>query len=74
MSVNEHQPGDFIPYPTNRVVGTITDAKDARAALDSLLNAGFQPSESTSFTAKRICTDWIQRARSMGSSRSSSGL
>jgi predicted SnoaL-like aldol condensation-catalyzing enzyme len=45
MSVSEHQPGDFIPYPTNRVVGTIADAKDARAALDSLLNTGFQPSE-----------------------------
>ena len=45
MSVNEHQPGDFIPYPTNRVVGTIADAKDARAALDSLLNQEFQPSE-----------------------------
>ena len=45
MSVNEHKPGDFIPYPTNRVVGTIADATDARAALDSLLNTGFQPSE-----------------------------
>jgi predicted SnoaL-like aldol condensation-catalyzing enzyme len=45
MSANEHTPGDFIPYPTNRVVGTIADANDARAALDSLLNRGFQPSE-----------------------------
>jgi predicted SnoaL-like aldol condensation-catalyzing enzyme len=45
MSVNEHTPGDFIRYPTNRVVGTIADATDARAALDSLLNIGFQPSE-----------------------------
>ena len=45
MSVNEHQQGDFIPYPTNRVVGTIAEAKDARAALHSLLNAGFQPSD-----------------------------
>jgi predicted SnoaL-like aldol condensation-catalyzing enzyme len=45
MSVNADNRGDFIPYPTNRVVGTIADAKDARAALDSLLNAGFQPSE-----------------------------
>jgi predicted SnoaL-like aldol condensation-catalyzing enzyme len=45
MSANEHQSGDFIAYPTNRVVGTIADATDARAALDSLLNAGFQPSD-----------------------------
>jgi len=45
MSVITDKPGDFIPYPTNRVVGTIADAKDARAALDSLLNTGFQPSE-----------------------------
>ena len=43
--MNEQKRDDFIPYPTNRVVGTITDAKDARAALDSLLNAGFQPSD-----------------------------
>ena len=45
MSANEHNPGDFIPYPTNRVVGTIADADQARAALDALLKAGFQPSE-----------------------------
>lgn len=45
MSVIEQRRGDFIPYPTNRVVGTIADAKDARAALDSLLNARFQHSE-----------------------------
>src|SRR5687768_16177835 len=45
MSINEHQTGDFIPYPTNRVVGTIADTTDARAALASLLNGGFQPSE-----------------------------
>jgi uncharacterized protein (TIGR02246 family) len=32
---------DFIPYPTNRVVGTIADAKDARAAINELLQAGF---------------------------------
>jgi uncharacterized protein (TIGR02246 family) len=32
---------DFIPYPTNRVVGTVADAKDARAAINALLLAGF---------------------------------
>src|SRR6185436_2049208 len=42
MNANEHTPGDFIPYPTNRVVGTVTDAKDARAAVDALLHAGFE--------------------------------
>jgi hypothetical protein len=30
----------FIPYPTNRVVGTIADAKSARNAIDALLRAG----------------------------------
>jgi predicted SnoaL-like aldol condensation-catalyzing enzyme len=45
MSLNEYKPGDFIPYPTNRVVGTIAAANDARAALDALLEKGFQPSE-----------------------------
>ncbi|MEN3336724.1 MAG: hypothetical protein V7647_400 [Acidobacteriota bacterium] len=35
----------FIPYPTNRVVGTIGDADHARAAIDALLQAGF-PRES----------------------------
>lgn len=32
---------DFIPYPINRVVGTVTDAKAARAAINALLQAGF---------------------------------
>lgn len=45
MSVNQHIPGDFIRYPTNRVVGTISDADDARAALHSLLHAGFEASD-----------------------------
>jgi uncharacterized protein (TIGR02246 family) len=32
---------DFIPYPTNRVVGTVGDASKAEAAIDALLKAGF---------------------------------
>jgi uncharacterized protein (TIGR02246 family) len=32
---------DYIPYPTNRVVGTIADADKAKAAIDALLRAGF---------------------------------
>jgi uncharacterized protein (TIGR02246 family) len=32
---------DFIPYPTNRVVGTIGEPDSARAALEALLRAGF---------------------------------
>ena len=32
---------DFIHYPTNRVVGTIADAKNAKAAIESLIEAGF---------------------------------
>ena len=32
---------DFISYPTNRVVGTVGDAENARAAIDALLKAGF---------------------------------
>jgi len=32
---------NFIPYPTNRVVGTIGDAGKAAAAIDALLGAGF---------------------------------
>ena len=34
---------DFIAYPTHRVVGTIADAKEAQAAIEALLNAGFKP-------------------------------
>ena len=33
---------DFIPYPTNRVVGTVTNAGQAREAIGALLQAGFQ--------------------------------
>jgi uncharacterized protein (TIGR02246 family) len=32
---------DFIPYPTNRVVGTVGDAEKAGAAVEALLRAGF---------------------------------
>ena len=31
----------FIPYPTNRVVGTIADAEHADAAVNALMEAGF---------------------------------
>jgi uncharacterized protein (TIGR02246 family) len=41
METTTTERADFIPYPTNRVVGTIADAKDARAAVDALLRAGF---------------------------------
>jgi ketosteroid isomerase-like protein len=45
MTPNQHEPGDFIPYPSERVVGTIADAKSARAAIEALLRKGFQDSE-----------------------------
>ena len=32
---------EFIPYPTNRVAGTITDSGDASTAVDALVAAGF---------------------------------
>ena len=35
------QRDDFIAYPTNRVVGTITDAAAARRAVEALTAAGF---------------------------------
>jgi len=40
-----HQSGDFISYPVNRVVGTIVDSKGARAAIEELLNAGFEAAD-----------------------------
>jgi predicted SnoaL-like aldol condensation-catalyzing enzyme len=43
--MDHHEAGDFIPYPSERVVGTIADAKDARAAIESLLRVGFQHSD-----------------------------
>ena len=45
MDGHEHQSGDFISYPTHRVVGTIIDPKDARAAIEGLLRAGFQTAD-----------------------------
>lgn len=32
----------FVPYPINRVVGTIADARDERSAVEALLKAGFR--------------------------------
>ena len=36
---------DFVAYPTNRVVGTVTDAGKAREAIGALLKAGFQEAD-----------------------------
>jgi uncharacterized protein (TIGR02246 family) len=41
MEPNTTNRNDFIPYPTNRVVGTVANAIDARAAINALLQAGF---------------------------------
>ena len=41
MEATTSERHDFIPYPTNRVVGTVADAKNAHAAIDTLLQAGF---------------------------------
>ncbi len=41
MEPNTTNPNDFIPYPTNRVVGTVADATNAQAAINALLQAGF---------------------------------
>jgi uncharacterized protein (TIGR02246 family) len=41
MDATTKERPDFIPYPTNRVVGTVADAKNAHAAINALLQAGF---------------------------------
>jgi len=41
MEPSTTQREDFISYPTNRVVGTVADAKSAHAAINALLGAGF---------------------------------
>lgn len=45
MDSSAHEQGDFIPYPTHRVVGTIVDPKNARAAIEGLLSAGFEATD-----------------------------
>ena len=45
MTTEQHEPGTFIPYPSERVVGTIADPRDARAAIEALLREGFQDSD-----------------------------
>ena len=40
MVTTTRRSGDFIAYPTNRVVGTIADATSARAAIEALLESG----------------------------------
>lgn len=41
MTPHAKKHDDFIAYPTNRVVGTVPGAADARAAIEALLHAGF---------------------------------
>lgn len=36
---------NFIPYPTNRVVGTVADAARAHGAVEALLQDGFDPED-----------------------------
>ena len=42
MESSSTESRDFIPYPTNRVVGTVADADHAQAAINALLQAGFE--------------------------------
>jgi hypothetical protein len=72
MDSREHERGDFIPYPTHRVVGTIADPKDARAAIEGLLRAGFRHPTLTSFMERKTSIAWTRQAQSMVSSHSSS--
>ena len=41
MDTDSTQRQNFIPYPTNRIVGTAADARSAEAAIAALLQAGF---------------------------------
>jgi predicted SnoaL-like aldol condensation-catalyzing enzyme len=45
MAIDTDPPKDFIPYPIQRVVGTIADEQDARSAIEALLHQGFQRSD-----------------------------
>jgi hypothetical protein len=40
MGTKTYDTPGFISYPTNRVVGTITDARNARAAIEAIIHAG----------------------------------
>jgi hypothetical protein len=44
---------DFIPYPTNKVVGVIDDVKDAQAAVRDLQEAGFSAGKIRVLTGKK---------------------
>ena len=45
MTTDNRNKQDFIAYPTNRVVGTIADASNARAAVEGLEAVGFARDE-----------------------------
>lgn len=45
MKPTSNKNGEFIAYPTNRVVGTIDDPGAARTAVEALLEAGFNMDE-----------------------------
>ena len=55
----------FIPYPTNRVVGTIEHAKDADSAVTALVEAGFDGSPSTCFAGTKIWAASTRPAQNM---------
>lgn len=45
MDPRSNNGGEFISYPTDRVVGTIEDPEAAQDAADALLAAGFKMDE-----------------------------
>ena len=63
----------FIPYPTDRVVGTIEDATDVRGAIDALSEPASRLTSSTCCTAMTTCIAWILPAKTTDFSRGFSG-
>ena len=73
MTIDTDAARDFIPYPIQRVVGTIADAQHARAAIEALLQQGFQRSDIDVLSGERGLHRLDPSGSDMGSSRSFNG-
>jgi hypothetical protein len=70
MEATTSERRDFIPYPTNRVVGTVAVAKDARAAINALLAAGFDREDNDILHGEADVHRFDPTGRNTGFSRS----
>ena len=72
MDTKTRHAGDFINYPTNRVVGTIADAQNAQNGIEALIRAGVDREDIDVLHGQEDRIAWIPAEPNTASSLNSS--